>query len=282
MKIFQVCLILAVFSTEIFAEKFVYWNRDSPMFRLDNMDHIVDVKEYDQVHLVCPESKPSEKYPEQHVIYSVSKEEFDNCRITNPKPRIVAICNSPYHPMYFTITFRSFTPTPGGLEFKPGNDYYFISTSSRSDLHRRVGGGCASHNMKMIFKVHANDRTHRLQKQHQEEHLRKMEEETNDVIFHPHINIPRLNTISDSISSTEKLSDSSSDRYYYQREVFPKMNQPVHFDPDLINDLESKVFSPLPLTDSFANSCNRNTVTQLNLLIVTILSVLYTIYFQSR
>merc|ERR1711953_625450 len=56
--------------------------------------------------------------------------------------------------MYFTITFRSFTPTPGGLEFRPGHSYYFISTSSRDDLHRRVGGGCSTHNMKMIFKVH--------------------------------------------------------------------------------------------------------------------------------
>ena len=56
----------------------------------------------------------------------------------------------------FTITFRSFTPTPGGLEFRPGQDYYFISPSSREDLHRRVGGGCSTHNMKMIFKVADN------------------------------------------------------------------------------------------------------------------------------
>ncbi|CAL8134914.1 unnamed protein product [Orchesella dallaii] len=55
--------------------------------------------------------------------------------------------------MYFTITFRSFTPQPGGLEFRPGQDYYFISTSSRDDLHRRVGGRCSTHNMKVVFKV---------------------------------------------------------------------------------------------------------------------------------
>ena len=84
----------------------------------------------------------------------MSREEYESCRITNPKPRIVAICNQPHKLMYFTITFRSFTPTPGGLEFHPGQDYYFISTSSRDDLHRRVGGGCHTHNMKMIFKVH--------------------------------------------------------------------------------------------------------------------------------
>ncbi|RXG67999.1 Ephrin-B1, partial [Armadillidium vulgare] len=83
----------------------------------------------------------------------VSKEEYDTCRITNPSPRIIAVCDKPYKLMYFTITFRSFTPQPGGLEFKPGQDYYFISTSSNDDLHRRIGGRCTTHNMKVVFKV---------------------------------------------------------------------------------------------------------------------------------
>ena len=135
---------------------FFHWNKQSPVFRIDNTDHIVDVEEYDQVNLICPTSKPGARYPEKHVIYSVSREEYQSCRITNPKPKIVAICNQPHKLMYFTITFRSFTPTPGGLEFHPGHDYYFISTSSRDDLHRRVGGGCSTHNMKMIFKVRDN------------------------------------------------------------------------------------------------------------------------------
>lgn len=56
----------------------------------------------------------------------VSKEEYDTCRITNPNPKIIAVCNQPHKLMYFTITFRSFTPQPGGLEFQPGEDYYFI------------------------------------------------------------------------------------------------------------------------------------------------------------
>lgn len=141
---------------------YIHWNRNNPMFRLDNTDHIIDVNqgnlpwEYDQANIICPVSKPGARYPEKHVIYSVSREEFDSCRITNPKPKIVAICNQPHRLMYFTITFRSFTPTPGSLEYMPGQDYYFISTSSRRDLHQRVGGGCASHNMKMIFKVADN------------------------------------------------------------------------------------------------------------------------------
>ena len=164
----KVLLVLAVAALSAFAASeakqmhYIHWNKANPMFRLDNTDHIVEVNngnlpwEYDQVNIICPVSKPGTPYPESHVIYSVSREEFDSCRITNPKPKIVAICNQPHRLMYFTITFRSFTPTPGGLEFRPGQDYYFISTSSREDLHRRVGGGCSTHNMKMIFKVADN------------------------------------------------------------------------------------------------------------------------------
>ena len=159
-----VAVVLASVLSLVEAKKthFIYWNKNNPIFRIDNTDHIMDVNvgnlpwEYDQVNLICPTAKQGTRHPETHVIYSVTKEEYESCRITNPKPRIVAICNRPHRLMYFTITFRSFTPTPGGLEFKPGHDYYFISTSTRDDLHRRVGGGCSTHNMKMIFKVRDN------------------------------------------------------------------------------------------------------------------------------
>ena len=42
---------------------------------------------------------------------------------------------------------------PGALEYKPGKDYHFISTSSKDDLHRRIGGMCRTNNMKIVFKV---------------------------------------------------------------------------------------------------------------------------------
>lgn len=93
---------------------------------------------------------------EKYIIYNVSREEFENCQITTSNPRVIAICDKPHDLIYFTITFRSFTPTPGGLEFRPGKDYYFISTSSRSDLYRRIGGRCSSHNMRVVFKVAEN------------------------------------------------------------------------------------------------------------------------------
>eukprot|EP00090_Calanus_glacialis_P015893 TRINITY_DN25005_c0_g1_i4.p1 TRINITY_DN25005_c0_g1~~TRINITY_DN25005_c0_g1_i4.p1 ORF type:complete len:132 (-),score=20.67 TRINITY_DN25005_c0_g1_i4:75-470(-) len=42
---------------------------------------------------------------------------------------------------------------PNSLEFHPGHSYYFISTSSANDLHRRNGGFCMENNMKVIFNV---------------------------------------------------------------------------------------------------------------------------------
>ena len=137
----------------------IHWNSSNPLFR--NTENIIQVNggnhpwEYDQVNIVCPTYKPgmSEFLQEKYIVYVVSKQEYDTCRISEPNPRIIAVCDQPHKLMYFTITFRSFTPTPGGLEFRPGQSYYFISTSSRNDIHRRVGGGCSTHNMKITFKV---------------------------------------------------------------------------------------------------------------------------------
>lgn len=142
----------------------IHWNSTNPIFRIDNTDNVIDVNrnnvkfEYDQVNLICPVYTPgtkNEEEMEKYIIYNVSKDEYETCRITNPNPRIIAVCDKPYKLMYFTITFRPFTPQPGGLEFLPGHDYYFISTSTGDDLHRRIGGRCTTHNMKMVFKVWA-------------------------------------------------------------------------------------------------------------------------------
>ena len=135
---------------------FVFWNSSNPIFLAENRDHVVLVNsgnlawEYDQLNLVCPQDQ------EQHVIYSVSQQEYKACRVTSPRPKIVAICNKPEQLQYVTITFRNFSPTPGGLEFKAGHSYYLISTASGNDLNRRQGGYCATHNMKMVFKVADN------------------------------------------------------------------------------------------------------------------------------
>ncbi|KAK0168627.1 hypothetical protein PV327_002405 [Microctonus hyperodae] len=168
--VFLVCLQTVLLSTVSNCAKTsnMYWNTTNSIFRIDNTDHIIDVNknnaafEYDQVNIICPVYVPGtyDDEAEKYIIYNVSKEEYETCRITNSSPRVIAVCDKPTKTMYFTITFRPFTPQPGGLEFLPGHDYYFISTSSKDDLHRRIGGRCTTHNMKVVFKVCcANDTT---------------------------------------------------------------------------------------------------------------------------
>ena len=132
-------------------------------FRIDNTDHIIDVNEgrtqnfmeYDQVNILCPlyDKSVPEEHTERFIIYAVNKEEYDMCRIMTAKPRAIVLCDKPYDLRYYTISFRSFSPTPGAMEFHAGKDYYFMSTSSKTDLQLRSGGMCRSHNMKLVFKV---------------------------------------------------------------------------------------------------------------------------------
>ncbi|XP_050742822.1 uncharacterized protein LOC108036018 isoform X2 [Drosophila biarmipes] len=158
-----ICMETVLLSTMSSCAKtfYMHWNTSNSIFRIDNTDHIIDVNkgnlafEFDQVHIICPVYEPGtfENETEKYIIYNVSKVEYETCRITNADPRVIAICDKPQKLMFFTITFRPFTPQPGGLEFLPGNDYYFISTSSRDDLYRRIGGRCSTNNMKVVFKV---------------------------------------------------------------------------------------------------------------------------------
>ncbi|KAI8116657.1 Ephrin-B2a [Lucilia cuprina] len=155
-----ICLETILLSTMSSCAKtfYMHWNTSNSIFRIDNTDHIIDVNkgnlafEFDQVHIICPVYEPGtfDNETEKYIIYNVSKVEYETCRITNADPRVIAICDKPQKLMFFTITFRPFTPQPGGLEFLPGNDYYFISTSSKDDLYRRIGGRCSTN--KVLFQ----------------------------------------------------------------------------------------------------------------------------------
>ncbi|XP_040580042.1 ephrin-A4 [Lepeophtheirus salmonis] len=160
-----ILFLLSPLSSDSTAIHNLYWNVSNPLFSESNEHLTLDVNggnhpwEYDQVNLICPTYPPSSLPPlESHIIYSVSREEYETCRVTSPSPKIVAVCDRPQEFLYFTITFRSFTPTPGGLEFQPGKDYYFVSTSSREDIQRRIHGYCSSFNMRIIIHVAENSK----------------------------------------------------------------------------------------------------------------------------
>ncbi|KAJ6225894.1 hypothetical protein RDWZM_004439, partial [Blomia tropicalis] len=129
-------------------------------FRIDNTDHIIDVNrgnvayEYDQINIICPSySTGTRDDAETYIIYNVSKEEYDSCHIGNKAvARTIAVCDKPNLNRYFTITFRPFTPQPGGLEFRPGQDYYFIALPA-SDNDPNPSRPCQKYHMKVVFKV---------------------------------------------------------------------------------------------------------------------------------
>jgi len=141
-------------STEAIIPTNLYWNSTNPIF--DQEEVVLEVNEnnhpwqYDQVNLICPSSPNS---TEEHIVYSVTREEWEDCEVRQAKPRIIAICNQPKNFMYFTITFRSFSPSPQQMEFKPGRSYYLISTATQADLYSLTGGWCQSHNMRLVFRV---------------------------------------------------------------------------------------------------------------------------------
>lgn len=133
----------------------LFWNTSNPIFRIDNTDHIIDVIHGRRLNIICPHYARSipPGDTEQFIIYAVNKEEYDTCRIMTASPRIVAKCDTPFIRKFFTISFRSFSPMPNAMQFFPGEDYYFISTSTKDDLFLRVEGMCRSNNMRAVFKV---------------------------------------------------------------------------------------------------------------------------------
>merc|ERR1712154_536187 len=93
-------LLLLVLSSQVTASQVrnVYWNTTTAT--ATNQPLVVTVNEnnlpweYDQVNLICPVvGEKGEE--EQHVTYSVEREEFESCRVSSPRPRIVAVCNRP-------------------------------------------------------------------------------------------------------------------------------------------------------------------------------------------
>jgi len=219
-KFLTLVILFFVTKAEVFASKIgqkrvhvVHWNQANPMFRIDNTDNVIDVNvgntrwEYDQANFICPKISNDGSEYEKYIIYSVSKEEYDSCMVYRPTSRVVGSCTRPNELSYFTISFRSFTPIPGGLEFRPGQDYYFITTSSPNNLHGKNGGRCKTHNMKVIFKVAAN-------KSH----------------------LPKTTTV----SSTTKTSSETQVFFDDKNKYYPVMQQPQNMEADeMENTLET-------------------------------------------
>lgn len=122
--------------------------------------------DYQQANIICPlyDQQVPRTLTEQYVIYNVTKEEYDECSLRSLEAaKIVALCNTPYKPKFYTLTFRSFSPTPGAFEFHPGNLYFFIATNyletANGHQQRKISRPKCSHPpMRLVFRIHEENK----------------------------------------------------------------------------------------------------------------------------
>ena len=91
----------------------------------------------------------------------VTRDQYTSCRLDLDAPtsyRWLFGCSAPKRRNIFSIFVTPFSPHPFGLEFQPGQDYYFISPSSgfSTGMKDSEGGLCRSMNMKMVLRVAGN------------------------------------------------------------------------------------------------------------------------------
>lgn len=135
----------------------IYWNTTNPIFYFDNRYHIFNVRLMDRVDIICPKYKLG--YPDDRIeyslIYLVDRRSYESCTINTTGAKLVGVCMKPHTAQLITITFREFTPSLTGLEFRPNRTYYVISTSngSRSGLKNERDGLCRNYNMRLQFVV---------------------------------------------------------------------------------------------------------------------------------
>uniref|UniRef100_A0A3P9PQ66 EPH-related receptor tyrosine kinase ligand 7 n=1 Tax=Poecilia reticulata TaxID=8081 RepID=A0A3P9PQ66_POERE len=133
-----VCLVLlmCVLSQEpgskVVADRYaVFWNRTNTKFHRG--DYHIDVCINDYLDVYCPHYEDSvpEERTERYVLYMVNYDGYSTCDHT-AKGFKRWECNRPHSPngpLKFSEKFQLFTPFSLGFEFRPGREYYYISST---------------------------------------------------------------------------------------------------------------------------------------------------------
>ncbi|XP_028852638.1 ephrin-A5b isoform X1 [Denticeps clupeoides] len=109
----------------------VFWNRTNPRFQRG--DFHIDVCINDYLDVYCPHYEDSvpEERTERYVLYMVNYDGYSTCDHT-AKGFKRWECNRPHSPngpLKFSEKFQLFTPFSLGFEFRPGREYYYISST---------------------------------------------------------------------------------------------------------------------------------------------------------
>ncbi|PAV89863.1 hypothetical protein WR25_03017 [Diploscapter pachys] len=136
----------------------VQWISTNSIFDISNTDHVLSVSIGDRLSIECPPPSNSGSSYEYSHLYMVSEAEYSHCYLASP--HLIGTCDNSSQQVSISIVFREFTPTPGGIEFKPGKAYFVTTTSNgtKEGIDNRSGGLCASHQMKLKFDVQPKNR----------------------------------------------------------------------------------------------------------------------------
>ncbi|KAM6985195.1 ephrin-A5b-like [Aplochiton taeniatus] len=110
----------------------VFWNRTNPRFYRG--DYHIDVCINDYLDVYCPHYAGRgvpEELAERYVLYMVNYDGYSSCDHT-AKGFKRWECNRPLStngPLKFSEKFQLFTPFSLGFEFRPGREYYYISST---------------------------------------------------------------------------------------------------------------------------------------------------------
>ncbi|KAF4072198.1 hypothetical protein AMELA_G00260390 [Ameiurus melas] len=125
------CVLSQEPSSKVMADRYaVYWNRTNPRFHRG--DYHIDVCINDYLDVYCPHYEDSvpEERTERYVLYMVNYDGYSTCDDT-AKGFKRWECNRPHSPngpLKFSEKFQLFTPFSLGFEFRPGREYYYISS----------------------------------------------------------------------------------------------------------------------------------------------------------
>lgn len=125
----------------------VYWNITNPIFKTNNNDHIIDVREGDNLDFICPYYWNGRRaaIAERYHVYQVEEVEYESCNVpVSSSPKLILSCDKPDIYRDYSLAFQEVSSNPFQT-FKIGNSYYFIALYPDTTY----GGPCLNDYMKV-------------------------------------------------------------------------------------------------------------------------------------
>lgn len=153
-------LILLFITLEAIVLAPVYWNSSNPIFKSSKNDHIVEVNPGDDIDFICPfyPLEDNESHYEYYLIYSVPESEYKLCSLSTDASLILN-CSQPHQRRRYTIIFQTRQSIPNAPEYKPGETYYYITTSTSKveGINNADHGACHQQNMKLMIRINSDN-----------------------------------------------------------------------------------------------------------------------------